>query len=164
MDVVIVAAIASNGVIGADGDLPWQYPADLQHFKKLTMGSPVIMGRRTYESIVDRLDGPLPGRTNIVLTRGVFRPDHEDVHVVGSIDEGLATASATEAETAFVIGGRSIYRQVLDRGLADRLVITRIPDRYEGDTYWPGPDLTALDATDRTPIGDGLEVVTYQLA
>jgi len=162
MEVVVVAAIAKNGVIGVDGDLPWHYPADLRHFKSLTMGHPVIMGRVTYESIADRLGGPLPGRTNIVLSRsGVAAP--EEVRVVETIDEALAAAEATGAETAYVIGGRSVYRQVLERKLADRLVVTVIPEAYEGDTYWPGPDLETLEEVERTSLDEALEAVTYAL-
>lgn len=162
MEIVVVAAIAKNGIIGADGDLPWHYPADLRHFKSLTMGHPVIMGRVTYESIADGLGGPLPGRTNIVLSRsGVGVP--EPVQVVETIDEAITAAEATGAETAYVIGGGSVYRQVLERGLADRLVVTAIPEAAEGDTYWPGPDLETLEEVDRTTIDETLDVVTYAL-
>ena len=162
MDVVVVAAVAPNGVIGADGGLPWHYPADLRHFKELTMGSPVIMGRVTYESIADRLGGPLPGRTNIVLTRSGVDLDGA-VRVVRSIDDARVAAEETGSETAYVIGGRSIYEQVLERDLADRLVVTEIPEPYEGDTFWPGPELDTLDPIDRTTIDKNLDVVTYSL-
>jgi len=163
VDLVIIAAVADNGVIGASGGLPWYYPEDLRYFKQVTTGHPVIMGRRTYESIVDRIDGPLPDRTNVVLTRGEFRPAHDDVVVAGSL-EGAVNAAADEgARTAYVIGGASVYQQALDEGFVDRLVITHIPETYEGDTYWPGPDFETLDVADRTGLGDGLEAVTYAL-
>ena len=163
MDLVIIAAVGENGVIGADGGLPWHYPEDLRYFKKVTMGHPVLMGRRTYESIVDRLGEPLPDRTNVVMTRGEYRPDSESVIVTGSLNEAIDAAAGTDAETAYMIGGASVFRQTLERGLADRLVITHTPDTYEGDTYWPGPDFADLAVVDRTPLGDELDAVTYDL-
>ncbi len=159
MEVAIIVAVAENGVIGADGDIPWHYPADLRYFKRETMGHPVIAGRRTFESIVDRLDGPLPGRTNIVLSTS--DPDvPEGVIVTAGIDEALDAARETGAETAYVIGGQTVYRQLLSR--ADRLVVTRIPEACEGDTYWPGHDDDRWDETERHRLEGDLEVVTYR--
>jgi dihydrofolate reductase len=163
MDLAIIAAVADNGVIGDAGGLPWYYPEDLQYFKRMTTGHPVIMGRRTYESIVDRLGGPLPDRTNVVLTRGEYRPDHDVVVVTGGLDGAIDAASETDAGTAYVIGGASVFRQALEADLVDQLVITHIPEAYEGDTHWPGPDLAELDVVDRTALGNELEAVTYDL-
>lgn len=163
MDVAIIAAVADNGVIGAAGGLPWHYPEDLQYFKRVTTGHPVLMGRRTYEAIVDRLGGPLPDRTNVVLTRGAFRPAHDGVVVTGSLDGAIDAANETGAGTAYVVGGASIFRQALEAGLVDRLVITHIPGTYEGDTYWPGPEFSTLTVVDRTALGNDLEAVTYAL-
>ena len=163
MDLVVIAAVAANEVIGASGRLPWYYPEDLGYFKQVTTGHPVIMGRRTYESIVDRIDGPLPDRTNVVLTRGEFRPAHDGVVVASSLAEAVDAAADEGARTAYVIGGASVYRQALDAGLVNRLVITHIPDAYEGDTHWPGPDFETLDVADRTELGEGLDAVTYKL-
>lgn len=160
MDVVLVAAVAENGVIGSDGDLPWHVSADLKHFKRLTMGHPVIMGRVTYEGIADRLDGPLPGRTNIVLSRSGFATE-DDVIVVDGIDAALTAAAGTGADTAYVIGGESVYTAVLDRPVADRLVISHIPGEYSGDSYWPGPDFSTLTELHRKEIGENVTVVTY---
>lgn len=146
LDVVLVAAVAENGVIGADGELPWHYPEDLRHFKETTVGHPVICGRRTYESIVDRLGEPLPGRTNVVLTTGDL--DLPDGAVrAGSIDEALAAARETGSDVAYVVGGASVYEQFLD--LADRLVLTEIHESHEGDTYFPGVDWSEWAVLDR---------------
>jgi len=163
MDLAIIAAVADNGVIGDAGGLPWYYPEDLQYFKTVTTGHPVLMGRRTYESIVDRLGGPLPDRTNVVLTRGEYHPDHDGVVVTGSLDGAIHAASETGARTAYVIGGASIFRQALEADLVDRLVITHIPEAYEGDTHWPGPDFGELDVSGRTELGNDLAAVTYDL-
>ena len=158
LDVVLVAAVAENGVIGADGGMPWHYPEDLEHFKETTMGSPVILGRRTYESIRERLGGPLPGRTNVVLSRS--DPDVGDAVVAESIEDALATAAETGAETVFVAGGATVYEVLLDR--ADRLVLTEIHEQYEGDTYFPawppGEDWVELRRDDR----EDLSFVVYE--
>ena len=92
---VLIAALAKNGVIGVDGEMPWHLSEDLQHFKETTMGHPVVMGRRTYESIIADLGGPLPGRTNVVLTtQNLDVP--EDVLLAGNIDEALDTARSLD--------------------------------------------------------------------
>ncbi|ELZ93015.1 dihydrofolate reductase [Haloferax mucosum ATCC BAA-1512] len=134
----LVAAVAENGVIGRDGDMPWHLPADLQHFKETTMGHPVVMGRTTYESIARQVGGPLPGRQNIVLTsQDLDLP--EGAETVGSVTEAVVTAetAATEmgVETAYVVGGATVYEQFLDR--ASRLILTELDDAYDGDTYFP---------------------------
>lgn len=133
LDVVLIAAVAENGVIGADGGMPWHYPEDLEQFKQTTMDHPVILGRRTYESIRDRLGGPLPGRTNIVLSRS--DPEFEGAVVVEGIDAALDAAAETDASTVFVAGGATVYEAFLPR--ADRLVLTEIDADYEGDTHFP---------------------------
>ncbi len=132
MEKVIVAAVAENCVIGRDGELPWHYPEDLKHFKELTTGHPVVMGSNTYLSLPDDYR-PLPGRTNIVLTRGEMDID-ESVVQANSLAE--AWDAAEEAgDTAYVIGGASVYEQVMDD--ADRMVLTEIHDSFEGDVYFP---------------------------
>jgi len=148
MELVAIAAVAENGVIGVDGEMPWHIPEDLVHFKRATTGHPVIMGRVTYESIAADLGGPLPDRTNVVLSRsGVDAP--EDVIVVDGPDAALAAAETAldrrsdvedgdgEAaeKRAFVIGGATIYEAFLPD--ADRLLLTEVQDRYDGDTYFP---------------------------
>lgn len=130
---VCIAAVAENGVIGRDGDMPWHYSADLRHFKETTMGHPVVMGRTTYESIAGQLDGPLPGRTNIVLSRS--NPDFpKEVVLVHSVEEAIETVEELD-DTAFVIGGATVYEQFLPH--ADELILTEIHEAYDGDTCFP---------------------------
>lgn len=126
--VYLVAAVARNGVIGAKGAMPWHLPEDLKHFKKLTLGHPVIMGRRTWDS----LPRALPGRENIVLTRSADR-DIEGASVAASLHGALALCVGEP--TAFVIGGAEIYRMALP--LCDGMVLTEIDRDYEGDTFFP---------------------------
>jgi len=124
----LIAAVASNGVIGAHGGLPWRLPEDLRFFKLQTMGHPVIMGRRTWESI----GRPLPGRRNIVVTRTAGL-QAEGATVVDSLAAALA-ACAGEKE-AFVIGGAELYRAALP--VAERLVLTEIHREFDGDVRFP---------------------------
>ena len=170
LEVVLVAAVAENGVIGADGGMPWHYPADLRHFRETTTGHPVLVGRRTYEAIAARLGGPLPDRTSVVLTRSEFDPDDAgdgSVVVVVSVDEAMRAAGRAADErgvgTVYVVGGASVYEQFLPR--ADRLVITEVPDAPEGDTYFPEWDKEAWVETEREAAGDGdLAFVTCERA
>lgn len=128
-EIVLIYARAANGVIGRDGRLPWRLPADLRRFKALTMGKPMILGRKTFESF----PGPLPGRRHIVLTRGrAWRA--EGAEVVHSVDEALARAG--DGEVA-VIGGAEIY--ALLQAKAARIELTEIHADYEGDTMMPPP-------------------------
>ncbi len=128
MIVSLIAAMAENRVIGGGGAIPWHLPADLRHFREITMGHPVIMGRRTYASI----GGPLPGRRNLVLSRSSgFRA--EGVEVFASLEEALA--ACTGAEEVFVCGGGEVYREALP--LSDRIYLTIIHREYDGDTRFP---------------------------
>lgn len=133
MEKVIIAAMDENRVIGKDNDIPWHFPEDLEHFKNTTMGFPVVMGRSTYESLPESFR-PLPGRTNIVLTRSSFETD-ESVKIANSLGEAWSLAEETGKEKVFIIGGASIYRQTLDK--ADRMILTEVHGEYEGDTYFP---------------------------
>lgn len=124
----LIAAMANNRVIGKDNDMPWHMPADLAHFKKVTLGKPVIMGRKTFESI----GRPLPGRKNIVLTRSSSWT-HDGVDVVSSPEQALANVN--DAEEVMIIGGGNIYKQFLTQ--ADKLYLTFIDLEVEGDTQFP---------------------------
>ena len=126
----LIYASAANGVIGKDGGLPWHLPADLKHFKARTMGLPMIMGRKTFESF----PAPLPGRRHIVLTRD---PDWqaEGAEVARSVEEAIGLAGPGEVA---VIGGAQIF--ALFAALADRIELTRIHRAYDGDTTMPDPD------------------------
>ena len=141
-DVYLVAAVAANGVIGAKGSLPWRLPEDLKHFKKLTMGHPVIMGRRTWES----LGRPLPARDNVVVsrTRGFEAPG---AAVAASLDAALALCAGERL--AFVIGGTQLFQAALP--LARGLVMTEIHRDYEGDTWFPAFDRSQWRETQREP-------------
>jgi dihydrofolate reductase len=133
----IIAAVAENGVIGRDGDMPWKLSTDLKRFKAITTGKPVVMGRKTFVSI----GRPLPSRLNIVVTRdGGFAPD--GVTVVPDLDAALAAAK--DAAEVMVIGGGEIYRAFLDR--ADRLYITHVAATPEGDTRFPDIDPETWEA------------------
>jgi dihydrofolate reductase len=126
-----VVAVSRNGVIGRDGGLPWRLPSDLKRFKAITMGKPIIMGRKTWESLPRK---PLPGRENIVVTR---QSEYQapGAHVVASIGEALTLAESFGAEEIAVIGGGEIYQSLFDR--ADRLYLTEVDLETEGDTYFP---------------------------
>ncbi len=125
--VSIIVAIAQNGVIGDKNSLIWHIKEDLQYFKHTTSGHPVIMGRKTYES----LGRPLPNRENVVITRQNI--EIEGCRVVHSLEEAVSLFSSDEE--IFIIGGAEIYGQALE--IADRLYITRIFNDYEGDTHFP---------------------------
>ena len=128
----MIVAHANNRVIGKDNDMPWHLPADLAYFKKTTLGKPIIMGRKTYESI----GRPLPGRKNIVISRDAsYQADGIDV--VGSVEDALALVR--DVEEVMVIGGGAIYQHCLPT--AQRLYITHIDAQIEGDTYFPEYDL-----------------------
>ncbi len=131
MTISLVVAASDNNVIGSDGGLPWHLPDDLRHFKRLTTGKPVVMGRRTYESI----GRPLPDRRNIVMTRD---PDYAATgcDVVSSVGEVLDLAGATEG--LMIIGGGQVYRDFLPH--ADRIYLTRVRANIEGDTHFPEID------------------------
>ncbi len=132
--IVHVVAVALNGVIGADGNMPWHLPSDLKRFRQITMGKPVVMGRKTFESI----GKPLPGRANIVISRSAAY-EVDGVHVVSSVDEALQLATRlardTGAQEVCVIGGGEIYRQTLQS--AQRIYMTRVMAEMAGDTVYP---------------------------
>jgi dihydrofolate reductase len=155
--VTLIAAVAANGVIGAGGKLPWRLPEDLRHFKALTLGHPVIMGRKTWES----LGKPLPGRENIVVTRSRGY-DAPGAHVAASLDAALALC--TGEPLAFVIGGGERYAAALP--LADAMVMTEIDRAFPGDTTFPPYERSAWRETQRKPqvAADGLrfDFVLYE--
>jgi len=128
--VTLILARARNGVIGAAGGLPWRLPEDLAFFKRTTMGHPIVMGRKTWESI----GRPLPGRRSVVVThdRGFAAPGADVVH---SLDEAIARCAG--ADEIFVIGGAQLYVDALPR--ADRLLLTEIHADFPGDTFLPAP-------------------------
>lgn len=140
--VTLILARARNGVIGAKGGLPWHLPEDLAFFKRTTMGHPIVMGRKTWESI----GRPLPGRRSVVVTRdrSFSAAGAETVH---SLDEAIALCSG--ADEIFVIGGAHLYADALPR--ADRLLLTEIHADFDGDTFLPAPSAREWSEAGRQP-------------
>jgi dihydrofolate reductase len=138
--IYLVAAVAANGIIGANGRLPWRLPEDLKHFKRLTLGHAVIMGRRTWES----LPGPLPGRENIVVTG---TPGYEAIGAAVASSLGAAIALCAGEKLAFVIGGTRLFADAMP--IANGLVMTEIHRDYEGDTWFPPWDRARWRETQR---------------
>lgn len=128
--IAIVVAIAENNVIGKDNQLIWHLPADLRHFKQKTMGHPMIMGRKTFESI----GKPLPGRTTIIVTR---QEDYqaEGCIVVYSVEEAIAKGKELDSEQVSIVGGAEIYKQALP--YVDTLYLTEVHHAFDGDTFFP---------------------------
>jgi dihydrofolate reductase len=165
--IVLLAAVADNGVIGRDNALPFRQSSDLKRFKSLTMGKPLVMGRKTYLSI----GKPLPGRTNIVVSRDSGFAS-QGVVVAGSIEAALAAAREDAlgrgADEVVVIGGTDIFKQTMP--LADRLEITHVHARPAGDTYFPPIDASQWREVARSehPAGPkdeaGFSYVTYARA
>ena len=162
VDLAMIAAVAANRVIGRDGEMPWQYDDDLKYFKRTTTGHPVIVGRRTYETVVAALGEPFPGRTSVVLTsQSLDLPD--GAVVAHSVEEAIGRAEADAAErgvdTAYVAGGGRVYEQFLPH--ATRLVLTEIHEAYEGDTRFPAfedDEWVEVDRDERRPF----DFVTYE--
>ncbi|SDY20129.1 dihydrofolate reductase [Halobellus clavatus] len=162
IDIVLIAAVAANRVIGRDGEMPWHLPADLKHFKQTTTDHPVILGRKTYETVVAGLGEPFPERTSVVLTsQSLDLP--ESAVVANSIEEALELARDDAAErgvdTVYVAGGGRIYEQFLQR--ASRLVLTEINEAHDGDTRFPAWDDAAWTEVERDE-RDGFDFVTYE--
>jgi dihydrofolate reductase len=147
VEISIIAAVSANGVIGKNGELPWEYSEDLQHFNSVTIGSPVIMGRVTYENIIEKNGEPLEGRTSIVLTNSPERvvvsgdgdvselTDASSVHVASRVEEALGMAGAVNSDVVYIAGGQSVYEEFLP--VADELVLTHVDAEIDGDAYFP---------------------------
>ena len=137
MKIALIVATSQNHVIGLDNQLPWHLPEDLQYFKAVTMGKPILMGRKTYDSI----GRPLPGRVNIVLTRDT-NWTAQGVEVVNDLDAAIAASDKAckdaDADELMIIGGEQIYRKFLP--VANRLYLTKVEAEIEGDAYFPAID------------------------
>lgn len=150
----MVVAVADGGVIGKDGALPWKLPEDLRHFKAVTLGHCVIMGRKTFESI----GRALPGRRNIVVTRSGRH--FEGCETTASVEDAVALARQTDAEPR-IIGGSEIYAAALP--LATKIFLTEVHSRVDGDTFFPKLDPAAWRETSRRPAEtEGVEFVTLE--
>lgn len=138
--IAAIAAMSRNRVIGVDNGIPWHLPADLKFFKAQTMGKPVIMGRKTFESILSLLGKPMPGRHSIIVSRGDYKYDGINTHA--SLESALAEARAVAAEKncdeIIIGGGAQIYELAMP--LLDRLYLTEVLRDYEGDAYFPTLD------------------------
>ncbi|OJF92016.1 dihydrofolate reductase [Pararhizobium antarcticum] len=165
MSTSIIVAVSANGVIGRDGGLPWHLPSDLKHFKALTLGKPVIMGRKTFASI----GRPLPGRPNIVISRKAdFKAN--GVIVVASLEAALQTgreqAAMLGVNDICIIGGGEIYRQAMD--FADVLHITKVAVEVDGDTTFPVIDASIFEEIANAVLPQGekdshaMQSVTYR--
>ena len=160
----LIVAKADNDVIGAGNKMPWHIPSELAHFKQRTMGKPMIMGRKTFES----LGRVLPGRPHVVISRQSLQLP-ENCYPVHSLDEAIARARSLNAapdDEVVVIGGAEIYRQVLPR--ADTLYVTEVHLSPQGDTFFPALDVNEWQETERTDVEAGTDsaiaysIVTYQ--
>ena len=143
-EVVLIAAVAEapgtegDRLIGDGMDLPWHLPADLKRFKALTLGYPLVMGRRTFESLLHQFGGPLPNRENVVLTRHPTHVDHPGIHVYSGLPEAMDAFA--DRERVFIGGGAGVYASVLDPESpvqADRLELTLVEGTFSGDTFFP---------------------------
>lgn len=154
--IALIAAVAENLCIGKDNKLPWNIPEDLAHFKEMTQGKVVIMGQKTFESILSYIKKPLPGRTNVVLTWDENFEAPEGVHVFRSIDDALV---AFPNDDIYFAGGASIYKQTI--GMADTLFITLVHQVVDGDAFFPEIDKSIWKETEREN-HEGFSFVTYK--
>lgn len=156
MELIVIAAIAENGVIGLHNTIPWRIPEEMAHFKTTTMGHVLIMGRTTYQSI----GGPLPGRRTVVVSRDPAFRAHPDCTVAVSFAEALAACAGEDK--VFAVGGEQLYRAALP--LADVLLLTRIGLSYDGDTFFPDFSGLPFVCTDRRPLPASVPLVveTYR--
>lgn len=151
---LIIVAVSRNGVIGRDGDMPWRLSTDLKRFKALSMGKPLVMGRKTFESVGSK---PLPGRPHVIVSRNSVI-EMPGVETATSVKEGLEQARVlareTGADALCVVGGGEIYRQTIAD--ADELHVTHVETDLEGDTYFPAiePDLFELVEETAVPAGE----------
>jgi dihydrofolate reductase len=141
----LVAAVARGGVIGHEGSIPWRIAEDMRRFRELTTGHPVVMGRRTWDSLPDRFR-PLPGRRNVVVTRNA-EWDAEGAERAGSLEDALRLVDGSPQ--VFVVGGGELYAEALR--LADELLLTEIDAEIEGDTFFPEWDRAGFEEASREP-------------
>ena len=154
MEIIIIAAMAENRVIGKDNALPWSLKEDMAHFRELTAGYPCVMGRKTWESLPKR---PLPGRLNIVISRSLSAENVPGAAVLPSLEDAIRHCA--DYEKIFICGGVSIYAEALT--FANTIELTLIHKQYEGDTYFPKIDPALWVVQDRQDF-DGYSFITYR--
>jgi len=154
MIISLIAAMDKNRLIGADNGMPWHLPADFKYFKEVTMGKPIVMGRKTFESI----GKPLPGRLNVVISRRGFSA--QGVTSVESIDAALEAVN--HAEEVMIIGGANIYQQMIDK--ADRIYLTHVNAQCEGDAWFPEFDESQWNSVEeKSVVADGKNNYSFKI-
>jgi len=156
MELVSVAAVADNGVIGDGDEVPWHLPEDVAQYRERVADSPVILGRRTFEMFED-----LPGAAQIVVSRTERDWDSASVFHASGVDEAVAVAESLGADRAYVIGGSAVYE--LFQPHVDRMVLTRVPGEYDGDSYFPEWDEVDWRLVEETPY-ENFTVQTWERA
>ena len=154
MEIIIIAAVSENGIIGKDNALPWSLKEDMAHFRELTAGCPCVMGRRTWESLPKR---PLPGRLNVVVSRSLPAEDAPGAAVLPSLEEAIRHCAGYEK--IFICGGESVYREAL--AFANTIELTIIHKQYEGDAFFPEIDPALWAETGRQDF-DSYSFVSYR--
>ena len=134
----LIVAAANNNCIGINNTMPWYIPEDFKHFKNITMGKPCIMGRKTYESILEKLGKPLPGRTSIVISRSGY--SHVGAISATSLEDALNIAAKEKSDEVIIIGGAQIYKQAIEKNLANKIYLTRVHQSPDGDAFFPELD------------------------
>ena len=160
----LIVAAAQNGVIGRDNKMLWHIPEDFKYFKAVTMTKPVIMGRKTYESILGYLGKPLPGRKSIVITRQEDYEGQGDTAVVSSVEDAISAAQRAAEEKGLeemmCIGGAQIYKQFLEH--CDRVYLTVVEENFEGDSVFPKLDDSIWECVS-TKRGAGTDTLSYRI-
>jgi dihydrofolate reductase len=155
-EITLIAAMTPERVLGRDGDMPWELPEDLQHFKKTTSDGAVVMGRKTFESFAH--GRPLPNRLNVILSRSA-EDNIEGAKVVHSLEEAIEYCREKGySEEIFIIGGGSVYKQAIEIGT--KMILSEIHEEFEGDTYFPefGEEWKEVSRDKR----EGFDIVTYR--
>ncbi len=156
MKIVIISAVARNGVIGrSNGEMPWHVKEEFQHFKKTTLGYPIIMGRITFET----LGKPLKDRLNVVITsQPDYKLPYEEVKIYRNLTEAVESVSETNPEKIFIIGGGQVYRQAIE--FADEMIISIMKFDAEGDVFFPEIDPSVWKEVSRE-VRDQFDIITY---
>ena len=151
----LVVAAAENNVIGKNNAMPWHIPEDFKHFKEITLGKPCIMGRKTFESILTQLGKPLPGRVNIVISRGNYQ--HNGALTCKDLNEALQQAAKIDTDEICIIGGAQIYKLALP--YAHKIHLTRVHQSPEGDAYFPALEEEWIEENREDK--EGFSFITY---